>query len=106
MTKDSIPADLPENPDRYDILALIKRRGMTLSGIAEDAGLEGSACRHGIARRNRNGAIAIAEALGIAFDRLFPGYHARGHNSEANLSLKNRDSSRQNVTPAVDEKAA
>lgn len=92
--------------DRHTILAEIKRRGMTLSGIAEDAGLEGSACRHGIARRNRNGAQAIAAALGIPFDTLFPGYHARGHNSDANLSLKQGGSSRQNVTQSADGKAA
>lgn len=92
--------------DRHSILAEIRRRGMTLSGIAEDAGLEGSACRHGIARRNRNGAIAIAEALGIPFDALFPGYHAHGHNSDANLSLKRRSPSRQNDRSPVDGKAA
>lgn len=106
MNKSKLPADFPDTPDRHDILALIRRRGMTLSGIAQDAGLEGSACRHGIARRNRNGAIAIAEALGIPFDRLFPGYHARGHNSDANLSLKNQDSSRQKRPSNVDERAA
>lgn len=92
--------------DRHTILAEIRRRGMTLSGIAEDAGLEGSAARHGIARRNRRGAMAIAAALGIPFDTLFPGYHARGHNSDANLSLKQRPASRQNVASPVDEKAA
>ena len=52
MTKTKLPEVIW---DRHTILAEIRRRGMTLSGIAEDAGLEGSACRHGIARRNRNG---------------------------------------------------
>lgn len=103
MTKTKLPDVIW---DRHTILAEIRRRGMTLSGIAEDAGLEGSACRHGIARRNRNGALAIAAALGIPFDTLFPGYHARGHNSDANLSLKAASSSRQNVAPSVDGKAA
>lgn len=107
MTKNVKRAELPDVVwDRHTILAEVRRRGMTLSGIAEDAGLEGSACRHGIARRNRNGAKAIAAALGISFDTLFPDYHERGHNSEANLSLKTRVSSRQKDTPAVDEKAA
>ena len=92
--------------DRHTILAEIRRRGMTLSGIAEDAGLEGSACRHGIARRNRNGALAIAAALGFPFDTLFPDYHARGHNSDANLSLNRRPPSRQNDVPSADGKAA
>lgn len=106
MTKSNLPVGFPENPDRYDILAEVKRRGMTLSGIASDAGYDPSVCRHGIARRNRKGAQAIADALGISFDRLFPGYHARGHNSDANLSLKNRDSSRQKRPSNVDERAA
>lgn len=103
MTKTKLP---DFTWDRFTILAEIKRRGMSLSGIARDAGLEGSAARHGIARRNRNGAIAIAAALGIPFKILFPGYHPRGHNSEANLSLKKGAPSRQNVSPSVDEKAA
>ncbi|MEO2038164.1 MAG: helix-turn-helix domain-containing protein [Martelella sp.] len=95
-----------KNWDRHEILAEIRRRGMTLSGIAEDAGLEASACRHGIARRNRKGAVAIADALGIPFETLFPGYHARGHNSDANLSLKKRRASRQNDTRNADQNAA
>lgn len=103
MTKTKLPEVVW---DRHTILAEIRRRGMTLSGIAQDAGLEGSAARHGIARRNRNGAMAIAAALGIPFDVLFPGYHPRGHNSDANLSLKQRDPSRQNVSPSMDGKAA
>ena len=103
MTKSKLPDVVW---DRHTILAEIKRRGMSLSGIAQDAGLEGSACRHGIARRNRNGARAIADALGIPFDTLFPGYHARGHNSDANLSLKKPAPSRQNEPSSVDGKAA
>lgn len=92
--------------DRHMILALVRQRGMTLSGIAEDAGLEGSACRHGIARRNRRGAEAIASALGIAFETLFPGYHSRGHNSDANLSLKKPGKSRPKAENVVDGRAA
>lgn len=92
--------------DRHEILAEVRRRGMSLSGISKDAGLEASACRHGIARRNRKGAVAIAEALGILFNDLFPGYHARGHNSDANLSLKKSRSSRQNDTHRADQNAA
>jgi Ner family transcriptional regulator len=92
--------------DRHLILALVRQRGMTLSGIAEDAGLEGSACRHGIARRNRRGARAIADALGMPFDTLFPDYHERGHNSDANVSLKSASKSRQNSPVAIDDRAA
>lgn len=92
--------------DRHMILALVRQRGMTLSGISKDAGLESSACRHGVARRNRRGAEAIAAALGMPFDILFPDYHGRGHNSDANLSLKKPRKSRQNSTNVVDGDAA
>ena len=78
----------PKKPDRHDILAEVRRRGMTLSGIARDAGLDESAVRHGIARRNRRGAMALAEALGMPFESLFPGYKSYAHDSDANLSLK------------------
>jgi Ner family transcriptional regulator len=88
------------------ILALVKQRGMTLSGIAADAGLEASACRHGIAMRNRRGAEAIAAALGMPFKILFPDYHNRGHNSDANLSLKKPSKSRPNASENIDERAA
>ena len=106
MSKDMKPDDLPEKPDRHDILALVRRRGMSLSGIARDAGLHPSVTAHGIARRNMNGAKIVAEALGIPFERLFPGYQNYAHNSEANLSLKPASPSRQNVAPSVDGKAA
>lgn len=100
-------AKLPELVwDRNLILALVRQRGMTLTGIAKDAGIEGSACRHGIAGRNRRGAQAIADALGVPFATLFPDYHNRGHNSDSNLSLKTAVKSRQNSTNIADGKAA
>lgn len=92
--------------DRHSLFAEIRRRGMTLSGIATDAGIHPSACRHGIDRKNRTGAKAIAEALGWPFDYAFPNYHERAHNSDANLSLKKQPKSRQNSSNVVDERAA
>jgi len=106
MTKSLLPETFPDNPDRYDILAEVKRRGMSLSGIAADNGYHPSVCGHGIARRNYKGAMAIAAALGEPFSRLFPGYHRRGHNSDANASLKKQSASRQKDGGSVDEKAA
>ena len=106
MNKSNIHDDLPENPDKHDILALVRRRGMSLSGIARDAGRHPSICAQGIARRNINGAKLIADALGIDFERLFPGYRNYSHNSDANLSLKQGRSSRQKRPSDVDEKAA
>lgn len=92
--------------DRHSLFAEIRRRGMTLSGIATDAGIDPSACRHGIDRKNRTGAKAIAAALGWPFDYAFPNYHERAHNSDANVSLKTPGKSRQNSTNVVDGRAA
>lgn len=64
--------------DRAAILAEVHRRGMTLTGIAKDAELYASACRQGIGGGSRTGAQAIADALGIPFDELFPDSYLRG----------------------------
>lgn len=57
--------------DRFSIKAEIERRGMTLSGLATDAGMYRSACRQGLRGESRPGAQVIAGALGIPFDELF-----------------------------------
>lgn len=88
MSKMKAPRGFPKHPDRHDIAAEVRRRGMTLSGIARDLGLEPSMVRHGIARRNRKGAMAIAQALGIPFEELFPGYRANVHDSSANMAVR------------------
>lgn len=64
--------------DRAGIIAEVHRRGMTLTGIAADAGLYASACRQGIGGGSKAGAKAIADALGIAFEELFPDSYLRG----------------------------
>lgn len=58
--------------DRYAIKAEIHRRGMTMTGIARAAGLRENACRKALHGFDRQGADAIADALGIPFDTLFP----------------------------------
>lgn len=68
--------------DRHEILAEIRRRGMTLTGIARDAGLYDSACRAGMIGASRPGAEAIAAALGIPFRELFPDSYTRGRHDE------------------------
>lgn len=68
--------------DRHAINAELRRRGMTLTGIARDAGLYASACRQGIIGLSRPGAEAIAEALGIPFRELFPDSYTRGRHDE------------------------
>ncbi len=64
--------------DRHAINAEVRRRGMTLTGIAVDAGLHESSCRQGVIGCNRRGAQAIADALGIPFEELFPSTYTQG----------------------------
>ncbi|MGF3022615.1 helix-turn-helix domain-containing protein [Methylobacterium aquaticum] len=50
----------------------VRRRHLTLRGIALAAGLHEAACRQALHGINRKGADALADALGIPFDELFP----------------------------------
>ncbi|MGX7745888.1 helix-turn-helix domain-containing protein [Rhodopseudomonas parapalustris] len=58
--------------DRFSIKAEIQRRGETLTGLAIDAGLEDSACRVALVRRNFRGEEVIAKFLGIPVEELWP----------------------------------
>lgn len=62
--------------DRHAIKAEVHRRGMTLLGIARTAGLEPSACRVALRRRNHRGEQAIAAALGVEPSVLWPERYA------------------------------
>ena len=95
----------PKSWDKHAILAEVKRRGITLTGIARDAGLYDSACRQGLMGGSRPGAQAIADALGTPFEDLFPNY-GKGHNSKNNLSLRTKRGKRQNRTHSVDTSRA
>ncbi|CDX20292.1 conserved hypothetical protein [Mesorhizobium sp. ORS 3359] len=72
----------PQVWDRHAINAEIRRRGMTLTGIALDAGLYENACRQGLIGGSRPGAEAIAQALNIPFRVLFPTLYTRGRHNE------------------------
>lgn len=50
----------------------VRRRNLSLTGIARAADLPEDACRKALHGLNRRGADALAEALGIPFDTLFP----------------------------------
>lgn len=78
--------------DRHAINAEVRRRGMTLTGIAEDAGLYPSACRQGIIGMSRRGAEAIAEALNIPFRELFPDSYTRGRHNESKTTRNDSSS--------------
>ncbi|SFZ85962.1 transcriptional regulator, Nlp family [Devosia enhydra] len=74
--------------DRHAIKAEIGRKGLTQTAIAQAAGLEPSAVRHGLRGGNRKGAEAIAKALGLPFRTLFPDSYLRGLSNESDFSLK------------------
>ncbi len=96
------PKTEPERFDRFAVKAEVERQGLTLTGIAEAAGLYPSACRQGLAGQSRTGAEAIAKALGKPFETLFPNYGVR-HNSANNSSAKRRSGESQKTTNVADE---
>lgn len=58
--------------DRHAIKAAIHRKGMTLTRLAVEAGLDPAACRMALARRNFAGEKAIATFLGVELYKLWP----------------------------------
>lgn len=94
--------------DRHEILAEIRRRGMTLTGIARDAGLYASACRAGMIGASRPGAEAIATALKLPFRELFPDNYTRGRHDERDTSSNKSCNGRVKRPPNTDgtQKAA
>lgn len=70
----------------------VVRRNLTLRGIALAAELPEAACRQALHGINRKGADALAEALGIPFDTLFPEGFVQ---SRRQASVKRLQESRQ-----------
>lgn len=89
--------------DRHSIKAEVHRRGLTLTGIARDAGLHDSACRKALFGLDRKGADAIATALSIPFDTLFPTGFIQSRSSERERTAKQNQESRQKNTRPTDE---
>ncbi|MFG1318045.1 helix-turn-helix domain-containing protein [Xanthobacter autotrophicus] len=58
--------------DKHEIKAEVARKGRTLTGIAVAAGLEPSACRVALCRRNIRGEQALASFLGVDLAVLWP----------------------------------
>ncbi|MEO2038864.1 MAG: helix-turn-helix domain-containing protein [Martelella sp.] len=92
--------------DRPAILAEVQRQGMTLTGIARDAGLNESACRQGIIGASRKGAEAIAKAIGVPFRELFPDSYTRGRHHEKNSSSNECCNGSAKSAPRADQNAA
>lgn len=87
----------PGGWDRPGIIAELHRRGMTLTGIAKDAGLYASACRTGIGGGSRAGAQAIADALDLPLEELFPTMYLRGryHRKQTNRNTSRNGSAKE-----------
>lgn len=84
----------PTDWDRYTIKAEIHRRGLTMTGIARAAGLHDSACRKALFGMDRKGADAIAAALSIPFDTLFPTGFVQSRSNRDKSNAKARVESR------------
>lgn len=63
--------------DNPAIKAELERRGKTLTGLAIENGLHESACRRAMKSSHYAGAMAIAKALGVTLEELFPGRYIR-----------------------------
>lgn len=92
--------------DRHAINAEVRRRGMTLTGIAKDAGLNSSSCRQGVIGANRKGAEAIAKALNIPFRTLFPDSYTRGRHDEEKHTRNNSANGSAKTARRVDHATA
>lgn len=85
----------PARWDRHAIKAEVHRRGMTLTGIARDAGLAENACRKALFGIDRKGADALAAALDIPFNTLFPAGFHQSRSSQRHRSAKPAGESRK-----------
>lgn len=77
----------------------VARRNLTLRGVALAAGLPEAACRQALHGINRKGADALAEALDIPFDTLFPEGFVQ---SRRQASVNRLMESRKKRVPAAD----
>jgi len=72
--------------DNHEIKAELARRGHTLTGLALDNGLHESACRRALWGTCQPGAMAIANALGVTVQELWPGRYIRRRRNPATAS--------------------
>lgn len=57
---------------KHEIKAEVMRKRSTLTRVATEAGLEPSACRVALCRRNIRGEQALAAFLGVGIEELWP----------------------------------
>lgn len=81
----------------------VRRRHLTLTGIARANDLPEDACRKALHGLSRRGADALADALGVPFDTLFPDGFVQ---SRRQASVKQLRESRQKHAGSADKTAA
>lgn len=74
---------MPKTWDTHEIKAELARRGYTLTGLALKNGLHESACRRALLGASHPGAMAIASALGVSVQELWPGRYIRRRRNPA-----------------------
>lgn len=60
-----------------DIIAVLKKRGTSLSAVSRNSGLESSTLANALIRHWPKGERLIAEALGIAPEQIWPSRYLR-----------------------------
>lgn len=90
--------------DRHAIKAAVHRKGLTLVGIARARGLEPSACKVALRRRNFAGERAIAESLGLEPSDLWPDRYTGTSRGEA--TRKRQDAASQKHSPMLTRRFA
>lgn len=94
----------PRSWDRHSIRAEVHRRGLTVTGIALDAGLYKTACSQALRGGSYPGALAISRALDIPVEELFPDFYL--HHHRRNRSRIDGVNASQNAYPCADTKEA
>jgi lambda repressor-like predicted transcriptional regulator len=92
--------------DRHAIKAEVHRRGLTLTGIARDAGLYDCACSQGINGGSLAGAQALAKAIGVPVEELFPDRYVSSRSTHPNRNQILTGSASQNARDRADRARA
>jgi Ner family transcriptional regulator len=90
--------------DRHSIKAAIGRAGLTMTAIANGAGIEPWQVRHGLRGNNRTGAEAIAKALRLPFRTLFHDSYLNGSTDKAQPIQKQHQRASQNAHVGADRR--
>lgn len=65
-----------------DIIAALKKRGLTLSGLSRQAGLSSSTLSNALVRPWTKGEMIIAQAIGMKPQEIWPSRYINQHNQK------------------------